>query len=215
MINTGKQRTRSLGEEIVNAITHGLGLVFVLAAVPFALATALKNGGAMAVVGTVTFLATAITLYLASTLYHAMPPGRMKRGFQIADHCAIFLLIAGTYTPFTLGVLRGPWGWSLFGVIWGLAALGIVVECVAGKRIRSLSIGLYLAMGWLAVVAIVPLATHVRIGGLALIVAGGIAYTTGVGFYVVERIRYFHAVWHGFVLLGTAIHGVAVVVYSN
>ncbi len=209
-----KERVRSAGEEMVNAATHGFGAVSIVAALPFLLAAALEHGGSLAVVSASIFAATAISLYVASMLYHAMPPGRLKRIFQAADHGTIFLLIAGTYTPFMLGVLRGPWGWSLFGVIWGLALLGLLAECFGIRRIRSFSVALYLTMGWLAVVAIVPMTAHVQFGGLALIFAGGLAYTIGTVFYAIERIPYFHFVWHLFVLAGTGCHFFAVMNYA-
>lgn len=208
------ERVQSPSEEIANAITHGFGAVFLIGASPFLLATSLKHGGVLAVVSASIFAATAVLLYVASMLYHAMSPGRLKRFFQVADHIAIFLLIAGTYTPFMLGALRGPWGWSLFGTIWGLALLGLLAEFAGVKRIRSFSLGLYLAMGWLVVVAIVPMITHLPFSGLALIFAGGIAYTTGVIFYAINSIHYFHAVWHVFVLLGTTFHFFAVMNYA-
>jgi hemolysin III len=213
-MKTMEERARTLGEELANAITHGFGAVSIVAASPFLLAASLEHGGATAVVSASIFAATAVLLYVASMLYHAVPTGRLKRIFQTADHSAIFLLIAGTYTPFMLGVLRGPWGWSLFGVVWGIAILGLSAECFGFKRIRSLSLGLYLAMGWIAVIAIVPMITHVQLGGLVLIFAGGLAYTVGVVFYAIERIRYFHTVWHFFVLAGTACHFFAVMNYA-
>lgn len=213
-MKTMEERARTLGEELANAITHGFGAISIIAASPFLLAASLEHGGATAVVSASIFAATAVLLYVASMLYHAVPLGRLKRIFQTADHSAIFLLIAGTYTPFMLGALRGPWGWSLFGTIWGIAILGLSAECFGFKRIRSLSVGLYLAMGWIAVIAIVPMITHVQLGGLVLIFAGGLAYTVGVVFYAIERIRYFHTVWHFFVLAGTACHFFAVMNYA-
>jgi hemolysin III len=214
-MNMMKERVRSVGEEITNAVTHGFGAVSIIAASPFLLAAALEHGGATAVVSASVFAATAIMLYVASMLYHAVPSGRLKRVLQAADHSAIFLLIAGTYTPFVLGVLRGPWGWSLFGVIWGLALLGLLAECSGMRRIRSFSVSLYLAMGWLAVVAIVPMTTHVQFGGLVLIFVGGFAYTIGTVFYAIEGIPYFHSVWHLFVMAGTSCHFVAVMNYAT
>jgi len=213
-MNTMKERVRSVGEEMVNAATHGFGAISIIAASPFLLAAALEHGGPLAIVSASIFVATATLLYVASMFYHAVPPGRLKRIFQAADHGAIFLLIAGTYTPFMLGVLRGPWGWSLFGVIWGLALLGLLAECCGMRRFRSFSVALYLAMGWLAVVAIVPMTTHVQFGGLVLIFAGGLAYTIGTVFYAIERIPYFHSVWHLFVLAGTGCHFFAVMNYA-
>jgi hemolysin III len=213
-MKTMEERARTLGEELANAITHGFGAVSIIAASPFLLAASLKHGGATAVVSASIFAATAVLLYVASMLYHAVPPGRLKRFFQAADHSAIFLLIAGTYTPFTLGALRGPWGWSLFGIVWTLALFGLGAECAGFRRVRALSLGLYLAMGWLVAIAIVPLATYVQLGGLILIFLGGFAYTIGVVFYAIERVRYFHTVWHFFVLAGTACHFLAVMNYA-
>ena len=208
------ERVQSPREEIANAVTHGFGAVTIVLASPFLLAASLRNGGALAVVCASIFATTAVLLYVVSMLYHAMPPGRLKRIFQAADHSAIFLLIAGTYTPFTLGALRGPWGWSLFGTIWGLALLGLFAECAGFRRVRSFSLALYLTMGWLAVIAIVPMVTHVQINGLLLIVAGGLAYTIGIFFYSISNVRYFHTIWHFFVLMGTTFHYFAVMNYA-
>jgi hemolysin III len=152
-----------------------------------------------------------VLLYLASTLYHALPQGKAKRAFQLIEHAAIFLLIAGTYTPFTLGVLRGAWGWTLFGLVWGLAAIGVLLAVVGGvRRYRVLSVLLYLGMGWLVVVAIRPLWLSMPLSGLLWLVAGGLAYTVGVAFFAAKRLRYGHFVWHLFVLAGTACHFIAV-----
>jgi hemolysin III len=170
--------------------------------------------GAAAIVGVSIFGATMMVLYLASTLYHAFPHSRTKRVFKIFDHGAIFLLIAGTYTPFTLGILYGPWGWTLFGIVWALAILGVVLKSTAGATSGKLSTALYLAMGWLAVLAIKPLWLNMTAWGLFWLVAGGIMYSAGVFFFVKERIRYSHFVWHIFVLAGTACHVVAVLGYS-
>lgn len=170
--------------------------------------------GAAAIVGTGIFAATVALLYLTSTLYHALPPGRAKRVFRILDHGAIYLLIAGTYTPFTLGVLRGPWGWTLLGLIWALALAGIVLKSVGGVRLPRLSTSLYLAMGWLVLVAAKPLWQAMPASGLFWLIAGGVAYTAGVAFYVARRLRYAHFVWHLFVLAGTACHFVAVLRYA-
>ena len=143
-----------------------------------------------------------------------MAPTRAKRVFRIIDHAAIYLLIAGTYTPFTLGVLRGPWGWTLFGLVWGLAVIGIFLKSVRGIRYPRLSTVVYLAMGWLVLIALKPLWNNVPAWGLFWLLAGGVAYTAGVGFYAADRLRYSHFVWHLFVLAGTACHFVAVLLYS-
>src|SRR5262249_2541482 len=147
-------------------------------------------------------------------VYHALPHSRLKELFQVIDHGAIFLLIAGTYTPFTLGILRGAWGWSLFGVIWGLAALGIGLKAIGGVRFPLLSTSLYVGMGWLAIIALKPLSLYLSSGGWIWLVSGGVAYTAGVAFYAADRIRYLHFVWHLFVLAGTSCHFVAVIGYA-
>jgi hemolysin III len=154
-----------------------------------------------------------VLLYAASTLYHALPQGRAKRVFSILDHAGIFLLIAGTYTPFTLVTLRGPWGWSLFGVIWGCAVLGVVIEAVWMGRVRKPQLALYLIMGWAVLVAIKPLVGSLPPGGLMLLFGGGLFYSGGVGFYVWRGFKYHHAIWHVFVLAGSAMHVFAVLFY--
>jgi hemolysin III len=155
-----------------------------------------------------------VLLYLSSTLYHAVTAPRAKRVLQVLDHSAIYLLIAGTYTPFTLGVLRGPWGWTLFGLVWGIAAVGMLLKAIGGVRYNGLSTLVYVAMGWLILIAIDPAWHLVPKWGLAWLLAGGIAYTAGAAFYLAERIKYFHFVWHLFVVAGTACHFVAVLWYS-
>jgi hemolysin III len=201
---------RSRGEEIANSISHGVGLVAALAATPFLIAHAVRLGDAGFIVGASVFAATMVLLYLASTVYHALPWGKAKRVFQVIEHAAILLLIAGTYTPFTLGVLRGALGWTLLGLIWGLAAIGVLLAVVGGVRYRALSVLLYLGMGWLIVVAIRPLWLSMPLSGLLWLVAGGLAYTVGVAFFAAKRLRYGHFVWHLFVLAGTACHFIAV-----
>ena len=208
-----QHRAQTLGEEIANCVSHGIGFLGAVAAIPILVIGAL-NEGAAAVVGAAIFGATTALLYLASTLYHAMAPNRAKRVFRIIDHAAIYLLIAGTYTPFTLGVLRGPWGWTLFGLVWGLAVIGIFLKSVRGIRYPRLSTFVYLAMGWLVLVAVKPLWNNVPAWGLFWLLAGGVAYTAGVGFYAADRRRYAHFVWHMFVLAGSACHFVAVLLYS-
>ncbi len=207
------ERHQTLGEEIANSISHGVGFLGALAVTPILIITAIPSGAA-AIVGVSVFGATMMVLYLASTLYHAFPQSRTKRVFKIFDHGAIFLLIAGTYTPFTLGILYGPWGWTLFGIVWSLAILGVVLKSTAGASSGKLSTALYLAMGWLAVLAIKPLWLNMPAWGLFWLLAGGIMYSAGVFFFVMERIRYSHFIWHIFVLAGTACHVVAVLGYS-
>lgn len=208
------ERPQSVGEEIANAVSHGAGLLAALVAAPFLVAQAARRDGVAALLGASVFAATMVALYLASTVYHALPRGGAKRVFRVIEHGAIFLLIAGTYTPFTLGVLRGPWGWTLFALVWGLAAAGIVFKVAGGMRHPIVSTSLYVAMGWLVVIAIRPLALRVPLTGLAWLATGGLAYTVGVAFYASKRMRFSHFVWHLFVLAGTTCHYWAVLWYS-
>lgn len=210
----GLERRPSRSEEIANSVSHAVGLVAALAAAPFLVGGAVRRGGTGTILGASVFAATMVLLYLASTLYHAVPGSRAKRVFQAIDHGAIFLLIAGTYTPFTLGVLRGPWGWTLFGLIWGLAAGGVVLKAVGRLRHPVLSTLLYLGMGWLMLIAIRPLWLRVPLSGLLWLLAGGIAYTAGLAFFAAKGVRYSHLVWHLFVLAGTACHFFAVLWYA-
>lgn len=210
------KRVQSRGEELANSLSHGLGLIAALVATPFLIRHAVRHGDAGFIVGASIFAATMVLLYLASTLYHALPVGHAKRVFQIIEHSAIFLLIAGTYTPFTLGVLRGGLGWTLFGIVWSLAAGGILLKSVAGMRRPALSTALYVGMGWLALIVARPLWLAVPIQGLIWLLAGGVAYTAGVIFFAADhRVRYSHFVWHVFVLAGTACHAVAVLHYAR
>jgi len=208
------ERGQSLGEELANSISHGIGLAAALVATPFLIGHAVQRGSAAFVVGTSVFAATMVLLYLASTLYHALPRGKAKHVFRIIEHSAIYLLIAGTYTPFTLGVLRGAWGWTLIVLIWILAAAGVLLKSVGGVRHPILSMVLYLGMGWLMVVAVRPLWLRVPLSGLGWLLLGGLAYTAGVAFYGAKRIRYGHFVWHLFVLAGTTCHFIAVRFYA-
>ena len=209
-----QERPQSLGEEIANSLSHGLGFLATVAAFPVLVIAAQQRGGTAAIVGASVFAATTVLLYLASTLFHALPRCRAKRVFQILDHSAIYLLIAGTYTPFTLGVLRGDWGWTLFGLVWGMAIAGTVLKALGGVRYTTLSTWTYLAMGWLVVIAAKTVWTLVPYWGLFWLIAGGLAYTAGAVFFMAERIRYFHFVWHLFVVAGTACHFIAVLWYA-
>ena len=210
-----QERPQSLGEEIANSVSHGIALLAALVAAPVLVIAALGRGDATGVVGAGVFASTMLLLYLTSTLYHALARNRAKPVFQVLDHGAIFLLIAGTYTPFTLGVLRGPWGWTLFGLVWSLAFAGVVLKAICGTRYPRLSMYLYLAMGWLALIAIYPLWLHIPGWGLFWLLAGGIAYTVGVAFFANdERVRYNHFIWHLFVIAGTACHFIAVLWYA-
>ena len=200
---------------MANSVSHGIGLVAALVGAPIVIGAAVRHGSAAAIVGASVFAATVMLLYLVSTLYHALPRNRAKLVFRLLDHSAIFLLIAGTYTPFTLGALRGPWGWSLFGIVWGLACAGILLKAIVGTRYMALSMILYLGMGWLILVAVRPLWLHVPAWGLFWLLAGGVAYTAGLLFYAIdERTRYSHLAWHLCVVAGTACHFVAVLLYA-
>jgi len=208
-------RSQSTGEEIANSVSHGVGFLAALAAGPFLIMAAARDGSTASVVGAAVFLGTVAVLYLTSTLYHALPRPRVKKVFRVLDHNAIYLLIAGTYTPFTLGILRGPWGWSLFGIIWALAAIGILGNAVGGMRFPKLSTTVYVLMGWLVVVAIKPMWDRLPAAGLLWLLAGGLAYTGGVAFYAASRrVRYAHFCWHLCVLTGTACHFVAIQRYA-
>ncbi len=209
-----QERPQSRGEEIANSVSHGLGLLAALAAFPVVVMIAHQRGDVLGIVGASVFATTMVLLYLTSTLFHALPECRAKRVFQILDHSAIYLLIAGTYTPFTLGVLRGAWGWTLFGLVWGLAVAGTLIKALGGIRYTTISTWVYLAMGWLVLIAAKPVWTLVPGWGIFWLLAGGIAYSAGAAFYMAERIRYFHFVWHLFVIAGTACHVIAVLWYA-
>jgi hemolysin III len=206
--------SQSLGEEIANSISHGIGLVLAIAVMPFLIMAAVRQGDAANIVGASVFGATLVLLYLSSTIYHALPHNKAKRLFQLFDHTAIFLLIAGTYTPFTLGVLRGAWGWTLLSLIWSMAIFGVVLKAVRGTRHPRLSMFLYLAMGWLVVIALPRVLATVPAFGLVWIAAGGIAYTGGIAFFAGKR-RYSHFIWHLFVLTGSICHVLAVLWYAT
>ncbi len=201
-------------EEVANSISHGLALIVALVALPILLMTAVRAGSTHFTVGAAVFGLTMVILYLASTLYHLLTHVRAKQFFRHLDHCAIFLLIAGSYTPFTLGVLRGPWGWTLLAIVWTLAIVGITLKCFGGMRHWWISMVLYLVMGWLAIVAVKPILTLVPLPGILLILAGGIAYSGGLAFFAAHRIRYNHFIWHLFVIAGTTCHYLAVLWYG-
>ena len=208
------QRLQSWGEEIANSVSHAAALLAAFAALPFLFAPA-RNLSAAGFAGTLIFAATMVLLYFTSTLYHALPDGRARRVFLKLDYGAIYLFIAGSYTPFALSALSGAWGYALFALVWLLAALGVVLKIFDRLTHPWLSTGLYLAMGWLVLIATVPLFGRMPPPSIAWLVAGGIAYTVGVVFFVLDsRIRYSHAVWHGFVAAGTACHTFAVLNYA-
>lgn len=200
------ERDQTAGEEIANALSHGIGCLLAVAALPLLVGVAARQGAA-SVVGASLFSATMILLYLVSALYHALPAGRAKRWFNRLDHAAIYLFIAGSYMPFTFGVLQGAWGWTLFGLVWAAALLGVAAKLLDRLRHPLWSTGLYVLMGWGALVAAAPLVQRMSGAGLAWLVAGGLAYTLGAVVFVFDsRWRYAHFVWHLFVMAGSACH---------
>ena len=203
----------SLGEEIANSVTHGVGVVLAITALTVLTAFAALYGDVWHVVACSIFGATLILNYTASTLYHSIQVQPVKRTLRALDHSAIFLLIAGTYTPFMLVNLRGSWGWTFLVVIWTLALTGIVLRLMLKGRLHGLVVSLYVAMGWVVVAAVQPLLQHVATGGLVLLAAGGLVYMLGLFFYLWKSLPYSHAIWHGFVLLGSALHFFAVLFY--
>ncbi|MGF1739205.1 PAQR family membrane homeostasis protein TrhA [Photobacterium satsumensis] len=204
----------SVTEEVANSISHGLGMVFGIIGLVLLLMQAVSAGAdALSITSLSIYGASMILLYLASTLYHAIPYERAKRALKTFDHCAIYLLIAGTYTPFLLITLRTPLAITLMAVIWGIALIGIVLKIAFVYRFKRLSLATYLTMGWLSLIAVYPLATSLATGGLVLLAAGGIVYSVGVVFYVNKRIPYNHAIWHVFVLGGTVCHFLAIYYY--
>jgi len=209
-----RERKQSRGEEIANSISHGIGTIAAIVGAVILMVIVVRGGDVSRIVGTAVFASTMVLVYLTSTLYHSMTRDKAKRVFRVLDHSAIFLLIAGTYTPFTLGVLRGPWGWTLLAVVWGLAILGIVLTAISGLRYPTLSTVVYVAMGWLFVVGVKPLWANMDPWGMLWLLAGGVAYTGGVAFFAADRLRFGHLIWHLFVIAGTACHYIAVLYYS-
>ena len=203
----------SIAEEIAHTITHGVGALLSIAGLVVLVAFASIRGDVWHIVSSSIYGATLIILYSASSLYHGVSHPRAKSILQQFDHAAIYLLIAGTYTPFLLVSLRGVWGWSLFGVIWSIAIFGMVVEFVDAKRFKKLSLWLYLGLGWIVILAIKPMLENVAPGGLLLLLLGGLSYSFGVIFYVREQMAYSHAIWHLFVLAGSAFHFFSILFY--
>jgi hemolysin III len=202
-----------LAEEIANSVTHGIGAILGVSALAAMVVTAGLRGTVWHVVACTVYGGTLVLLFTASTLYHSLTPPRAKAIMEIIDHSAIYLLIAGTYTPFLLVTLRGAWGWSLFGVIWGLAAAGIAFKAFFTGRFKGLSTLIYIGMGWIVIVAIHPLVHHLARGGLFWLVTGGVLYTVGTVFYLWHRLPFHHAIWHGFVLAGGLCHFTSVMFY--
>ena len=207
------QNRYSVREEIVNTATHSVGILLSIAALTVLVAFSSLNGDVWHIASTSIYGTTLILLYTASSLYHAIPYSKAKQVLRRLDHAAIFFLIAGTYTPFVLVNLRGPWGWTLFGLVWGIAIPGVLLELVSRKRYKRLSLSLYLGLGWLVLIAIKPMLVSVETNGLILLLTGGLCYSLGVIFYVWKRLTYNHAIWHLFVLAGSVLHFFSVLFY--
>lgn len=208
-------RGQTSGEEFANSISHAIGLIAAIVATPSLIVQAIKRGNTGFIAGVSVFAASMVLLYLSSTLYHALPACKTKRVFRIMEHSAIFVLIAGTYTPFTLGGLRGGWGWTLLDLVWGLALTGVALKVFKKMYHPVISTGLNLFMGWLTLIAAYPLFERVPVSGLLWLFAGGVAYTAGVAFFVADRgLKYGHFIWHLFVMAGTVCHYFAVLWYA-
>jgi hemolysin III len=208
-----KREDQTFIEELANRITHGIGLVLSVAGLAGLTTLSIIRGSAWHIAGCTTFGVTLVLLYAASTLYHSFHRPRLKRILKVLDHAAIYLLIAGTYTPFTLVNLRGLWGWILFTLIWSLCLFGIVWKLFHAERFRVVSTIIYVAMGWLVLIAVKPLMAAVPLSGIAWLLAGGLFYTTGVLFFALRRVPYNHAIWHVFVMAGSICHYFAVLLY--
>jgi hemolysin III len=201
----------SLGEEIANAVTHGIGVLLAIAGLAVLVGTAVMHGaGAGQIVPCVVYGVAMVLMFATSTLYHSFTHPRVKRVFRVLDHQMIFLMIAGSYTPFVLITLRGALGWTLFGIVWGIAAAGMVFEGFFTGRFKRASLALYLAMGWIIVFALKPLLAHMSAGGVRWLVAGGLCYTLGAGVYAFKKLPFHHAVWHLLVLAGSVCHYFAI-----
>lgn len=196
----------TLGEEIFNSVTHGVGSLLSIAGTVVLIVFSAINSDAFAVVSSAVYGASLIILYTMSTLYHSITNEKAKKFFRIMDHNTIFFLIAGTYTPYTLAVLRSPLGWVLFGIVWGAAAIGIVLNSIDLEKFSKISVVCYIAMGWVIIIAVKPLMSSMPFISFALLVAGGIFYTIGVIFYAIKKVKYFHSVWHIFTVIGSALH---------
>jgi len=206
--------TQSPAEELANWVSHGIALLFALIGLPVLIASAVFQGGAGGIVGASIFGATMVLLYFVSTLYHAWPDRRSKKIWQIVDHMAIYFLIAGTYTPFMLGALYGPWGWTILALVWGFALAGVILKAKKGVKGDVLSVVLYITMGWLIMIAIKPLWQSMSPWGFFWLFAGGFFYTFGVLFYVKSKLPFHHFIWHLFVIAGNGCHFIAVLFYA-
>lgn len=211
--DTRPSKSYSLGEEIANSITHGIGAGLSIAGLVVLVVSAARLGDPWCVVSFSIFGASLIMLYVISTLYHALHHPGAKHVFKILDHASIYFLIAGTYTPFTLVSIRGAWGWTLFGIIWGLAIIGIVFKALFIDKNKKLSLVIYILMGWLVLIALRPMLANVAFGGILWLTIGGLLYTGGVIFYRLKSVRYMHTVWHLFVLGGSFCHFFAILLY--
>ena len=210
------RRAQTSGEELANAISHGLGFLLAVVSLPILVWYTAEHGRILNLVAVVVFSITMMALYLVSTLYHAVPAGRVKQWLNRLDHAAIYVFIAGSYTPFLLGVLRGGWGWSLLGVVWGLATVGVAAKLLNRLINPIWSTGLYVALGWLFLVALGPLMQRMSNAGLAWLVAGGVAYTAGAVVFLFDtRLRFAHFIWHIFVLSGSTCHFFAVLWHAQ
>ncbi len=205
-MNKTSKRIQTIDEEIANSITHGIGTGLSIAALVILVILASQKGDPWKIVGFSIYGASLFLLYLISTLYHGFTNINVKKFFRVLDHSAIFLLIAGTYTPITLTVMRGPWGWTIFGIVWGLAILGILLKILFFKKFDKLSVVLYILMGWMVVIAIKPLIIMLPFASLVWLAIGGVLYTAGVIFYAWQRLPYHHVIWHVFVLGGSISH---------
>ncbi|WP_438970830.1 PAQR family membrane homeostasis protein TrhA [Methylophaga sp.] len=214
-LNLESSREQARGEEFANSISHAIGLIAVLVGTPFLIISAIQHGEEGLVIGSCIFVVTAIILYLSSTVYHALPAGKAKRLFRTIEHSAIFLLIAGTYTPFTLGVLKGTWGLIIFGLVWGLAIIGVVMKALQKMSHPIFSTSLYLLMGWLIIMAINPLLAKLPGASFLWLLAGGLSYSVGVIFFATDsKLRYGHFLWHLFVMGGTTCHYFSILWYT-
>lgn len=202
----------SHAEELASMITHAIGMA--LSVLALIIMIVVSGSDPWRLTAGAIFGSTLVLLYLSSTLYHAFSGPRVKSFFQILDHSAIYFLIAGSYTPLTLVTLRGPWGWSLFGVVWSMAIAGVMIKAMMkNNREHWISTAIYLIMGWLAIIAIQPLLNTLPTGGLILLVAGGLCYTGGIAFFLWQSLKFNHAIWHIFVLIGSTLHALAMILY--
>ncbi len=205
----------SLKEELINSITHGLGAVLGVAGTVVAIVWAALYGDGYSVVAASVYGAMLIILYTMSTLYHAFTNETAKKVFRVFDHCSIFLLIAGTYTPFVLGPLRGAFGWTIFGIIWGMTVLGVVFNAISIEKFKVFSMICYIVMGWLIIIAFKPMMDVIGfIPGMLLLLLGGVAYTVGIIFYAMKNVPFMHGIWHLFVLLGSVLQYFAILFYA-